>query len=583
MRSGSNILILFLTFAFVIGCGGGRKFTLAPIKTFDPDNATMPPPKEIEENQVWDIMDMTFFYQIEKVLDLNWMLRKAGKILHIASPRQADNVNVLDEVPNSSWYTNRQFHHPITQEELARGPDVTDGPDHSGPWIITSGKFEGGTPGFFIKDSKGDGYILKFDAPQFQEMGSSAEVISTKILYACGYNVPQNTIEYFDPDILKLGEGAKFREHGFKRPMTQDDLETMLEDIPRTQDGKIRALTSKLLSNPVGIWAYKGTRKDDPNDRVAHEHRRELRGLRVISSWLNDADRRAANTLAAYTEENGKKFIKHYLIDMGSTLGSNNIIPHAPKYGNEYLVDPRTVGLSFISLGLYVKPWESETGHLNPKYPSVGYFEADIFDPGRWVPTYPNPAFENCTPRDAYWGAKIVMSFSDEDIRAIVETARMSDPEAKQYLIKTLIERRDKIGRYWFSRMNPLDKFRFERNHKGELTLRFNDLAVDSKLNTAEESKYVYTISYNKKGIHRQTIVDEPAIPVSSNGRGFLDDILASANGIAKEEDKIFSVKIQTKRGEGPLSKAVEVYFYYPGNSARPRVVGIVREDGQRF
>lgn len=580
MRIVFNIMLFSLVTALFIGCGSSRKFTLAPIKTFDPDNATIPKPKELEENQIWDIMDMTFFYQIEKLLDLNWTLRKAGKLLHIAPRRQADNVNALDEVPNSSWYTNRHFHQPMSLEELARGPNITEGPDQSGLWIITSGKFEGGTPGFFIKDAKGDEYILKFDAAKYQEMGSSAEVISTKILYACGYNVPQNTIVYFDPKILQVGTTAKIRDRGIKRPMKPADVENMLKNIPRRKDGKIRALASKLLSGFVGIWSYKGTRKDDPNDRVHHEHRRELRGLRIISSWLNDADRRAANTLAIYTEEEGKKFIKHYLLDMGSTLGSNNLIPHAPKYGNEYLVDPRTIGLSLIALGLYVKPWEFEQGHLNPNYPSVGYFESRLFDPGRWVPTYPNPAFENCTLRDAYWGAKIVMSFSEDDIRAIVETAKMSDPMAKEYIIKTLIERRDKIGRYWFSRMNPLDKFRFESNHKkGQITLNFNDLAVDGNLNSARESKYVYTLLYKKNEIHKQAIVDEPSIPITENGKGYLDEILTKTNGIVREEDKIFSVKIQTQREKGDLSKAVEVYFYYPGSSGKPRVVGIVREE----
>lgn len=573
--------LLLLTFILLFSCSSGRKFTLAPIKTFDPDNAHIPPPNEKEENQIWDILDMTFFYQIEKLLDLNWTTRKAGKILDVVEGRPADNVNSLDEVPNCSWYTNRHYHHPMTTEELARGPYITDGPDQSGPWTIVSGKFEGGTPGFTIKDARGDHYIMKFDAPQFQEMGSSAEVISTKILYACGYNVPQNTVEYFDPEILKIGETARVEEGGTKRPMTRQDVEGMLKDIPRREDGKIRALASKFVDGkPVGVWFYRGTRSDDPNDRVHHEHRRELRGLRSISSWLSDEDRRAANTLAVYTtdENTGNQYIRHYLIDMGSTLGSNNIIPHAPKYGNEYLVDPRTIGLQFITLGVWVKPWEFETGHINPEFPSVGYYESEIFDPGAWYPTYPNPAFEYATLRDAFWGAKIVMAFKDEDIRAIVETARMSNPEAREYLIKTMIERRDKIGRYWFARINPLDKFRFERDANGAVTLNFNDLAVDGNLASADDSKYIYILSYSKTGLHKQGYVTRPAIPISENGQGFFDGILATDN-IDAEEDKIFSVRIQTQRNAGDLSKAVDVYFYYPGYEGNPRVVGIVREE----
>ena len=579
--SWQKYFLIFLTIvlsAFLLGCGGSRQFNLAPIKTFDPDNETIPPPQESEEFQIWDATQMTFLYQVEKPLNLNLVLREIGKPFHLASDREADNINALDEVPNSSWFINRHFHNRMSLEALARGPNITDGPATNGRWTITRGKFEGGTPGFTIKDSKGDYYLIKFDAPKYQEMGSSAEVISTKILYACGYNVPQNTTEYIDPKIFQIGETANVMEQGKKRKMTLDDLDEMLKNTPRRKDGKIRVLASKYISGKlVGVWHYRGTRRDDPNDRVDHEHRRELRGLRVISSWLNDADRRSANTLAVYTEENGKKFIEHYVIDMGSTLGSNNKFPHSPKYGYEYLFDPRTIGKSLISLGIYVKPWEFEDRHLNPQYPSVGYFESEMFDPGSWVPTFPNPAFEKCTLRDAYWGAKMVMSFTDEEIRAIVETADMSDPGAKEYLIQTLIERRDKVGRYWFTRMNPLDKFRIE-NKNGKITLSFHDLAVDGKLNSADESTYLYTIFYDGKSLHEQKIKAEPLIALSQNGKGTIDSFLKE-NEISREEDKIFHVAIYTQREKQSLSKAVIVYFYYPGVHGRARIVGVEREE----
>lgn len=569
-----------LLVAFLLLNCSGPKYSLAPIKTSDPDRMDIPKPDQKEENQYWDLADYTFFYQVEKVLDLGWSAKKIGKGLNVASGKPADNLNVLDEVPNSSWYTNRHYHNPMSIEELKRGPNVTDGPDYKTPWMITSGKFEGGTPGFTIKDGQGDYYIIKFDAPTFQEMGSSAEVISTKILYACGYFVPQNTIEYFDPTTLKIGETAKVEENGQKRQMTQGDLVAMLETTPRRADGKIRALASKYVNGrPVGVWNYRGTRNDDPNDRVNHEHRRELRGLRSISSWLSDADRRAANTLAVYTTdpESGNKYIQHYLLDMGSTLGSNNIIPHAPKYGNEYLIDPRTIGLQFITLGAWVKPWEFDFRNLNPEFPSVGYYESEIFDPAEWYATYPNPAFEYTTFRDAFWGAKILMAFKDEQIRAIVGEAQMSDKRAEEYLIKTIIERRDKVGRYWFDKMNPVDKFRFER--KGEaLYLVFNDLAVDGKIEKAADSKYLYTLSYKDKGLHHQKSVENSVLLISKNGNGFFDEILQK-NQFNREEEKIFSIALQTQRNDKKLSKVVDVYFYYPGFQNEPRVVGIKRHE----
>ncbi len=573
-----KILIFIILFACIISCSSTRQFNLAPIKTFDPDNATIPPPKESEEFQIWDATQMLTIYQVEKVLNLNLALREIGKPFNLSKDQQADNVNALDEVPNSSWFTNRHFQNQISKEELTRGPDITEGPDQSGRWTITRGKFEGGTPGFTIKDAKGDYYLIKFDATKNQEMGSSAEVISTKILHACGYNVPQNTAEYIDPKIFQIGETANVMEWGKKRQMTLEDLDEMLKNTPRRDDGKIRVLASKYISGkPVGVWHYRETRSDDPNDRVDHEHRRELRGLRVISSWLNDADRRSANTLAVYTEENGRKFIKHYIIDMGSTLGSNNKFPHGPKYGYEYLLDPRTIGKSLVSLGLYVKPWEFEQRHLNPEFPSVGYFESEMFDPGKWVPTFPNPAFEKCTLRDAYWGAKIVMSFTDEEIRAIVETANLSDQDAKEFLIRTMIERRDKVGRYWFARMNPLDMFKIEKKD-GDITLAFHDLAVDGNLSSANESKYLYKIFHNDKPLHEQKVIEEPLIILSENGQGVIDSFLKE-NKINREDDKIFHIAINRQREKLSLSKAVKIYFYYPGALEKVRIVGIEREE----
>ncbi len=47
------------------------------------------------------------------------------------------------------------------------------------------------------------------------------------------------------------------------------------------------------LLGPFQVW---GTRRDDPNDIVPHEHRRDLRGLSVFESWVNNASARAVGT-----------------------------------------------------------------------------------------------------------------------------------------------------------------------------------------------------------------------------------------------------------------------------------------------
>jgi hypothetical protein len=308
----------------------------------------------------------------------------------------------------------------------------------------------------------------------------------------------------------------------------------------------------------VGVFNYDGIRKGDPNDRVDHQHRRELRGLRVIGSWMNDADRRAANTLDMYvTEEDDRRYIRHYLIDMGSAFGSNNMMPHPPKYGNEYVWDPRTVFLSIAALGFYRKGWEEP---LPMQYPSVGYFENETFRPRGWSPTYPNPAFERCTNRDGYWGAKSVMAFTDEQIRAIVETGQYSDPGAAAELTRLLIERRDMIGRYWFVRVNPLDHFAFD-----EEGLRFVDLAVEGGLESGDGRQYQYQQLDHKGGKvgGPQLMVGTTRVPI--NG--------ALAAG------QFHGYQIHSRTGKGhKWSKDTRVYFY-KGEDGRYQIVRLDREE----
>ena len=50
---------------------------------------------------------------------------------------RAQNVNTVDEVPDSSWFTNRVGSRPISAGDIARGPDTTKGPA-PGTWTVSS-------------------------------------------------------------------------------------------------------------------------------------------------------------------------------------------------------------------------------------------------------------------------------------------------------------------------------------------------------------------------------------------------------------------------------------------------------------
>ena len=539
-------------------CSSTKPYTLGPIKTFDPDTTRIPMPEETESYQYWDRIENTIFHQLEKPLDLNRVFRAAGNGIGLNASKQADNINVLDEVPESSWYTYRHFYKPMSREELAKGPNTVK-PDTTGFWSIFSAKLSGANPGFFIEDENGNRFLIKFDGPDYPELTTSAEVIGTKIFYAAGYYVPESTIVNFNPDKVRINEGVMVDENGEERQMTMEDYRQIITVAARNEDGTRRALASKFVDGVLlGPWGFEGTRKDDPNDRVKHEHRRELRGMRVISSWLNDTDRRDANTMSVYTEGG---YIRHLVQDFGNTLGANGSGIHQPIYGQAYLIDPRYMALSAITLGLYVKPWDEVDPQKFIPHPSVGYFRTETLRPGRWVSAHPMPPFENMTLRDAYWGAKQVMSFRDDDIRAIVETGELSNSDAEEYLIKTLIERRDKIGRYWFSKINPLDKFDV-RKSSDKLILTFSDLGVDNSLYSPSETEYRYSVSSEGGSLAENLTTGQSEISIE------LSDM---TNGVLEYE--IFTVRKNSDAAE----KYVTVYV--ANDNRGVRVAGIKREE----
>jgi len=561
---GNKLINLFsISLLFILmGCSTSKPYTLGPIKTFDPDTSRIPEPQENESFQYWDRIDNTIFHQISKPLDLNNTVRVTGRILGISTKKQADNINHLDEVPESSWYNYRHFYSPMLIEEIARGPNTVS-PDTSGLWTIFSAKLEGANPGFFIEDVNGNRFLIKFDGTNYPELATSADVIGSKIFHAAGYNVPEATITYFHPEKVIIADGVMVEENGEKRPMTQQDYNKIIKNRTTGNKGNIRALASKFVDGtPVGQWEFKGTRKDDPNDRVAHEHRREIRGMRVISSWLNDTDRRDANTMAVYTDEG---YIKHLVQDFGNTLGANGGGIHEPIYGQAYLIDPRFMALNAVSLGLYVNYWETIDAQNYIPHPSVGYFRSETLNPGNWVSVHPLPAYENMTLRDAFWGAKQVMSFSDKEIAAIVKTGKLTSPLAEEYLTKVLIERRDKIGKHWFSRINPIDKFRAAVKNDS-LVLSFSDLGIDGKFFNATDTKYEYSvwIEDGKHLIDNQNVLD-PEIKIS-----------LSDNYFREKSPIVIGYKVITRRAEESISeKATLVYVFLEKNG--PRVVGIER------
>jgi hypothetical protein len=427
-----------------------------------------PPPRPVvgvrtqNVDLLYDFIEQTFV-----------MARREKKQLP-GCPCPARDVNTLGEVPDSAWYTNRHWLRPMSLKDLMRGPGDQSAPDREGAWEIVSAKSDGVTPGFLIKDPQGRKYMLKFDPPEYPELSSAADVIGSKFFYALGYNVPENYIVRFHADQLRIGDAADWRDaQGRKHALTAQTLRRLLREQPRDTQGRIRAVASLLVGQRiVGPFSYSGSRSDDPNDVFDHEYRRELRGLRVFASWLNHTDVKAINTLDVIAEENGRRYLKHFLIDFGSILGSDGVAPKDARMGHEYLLQPGAAGMQVLGLGVYTPAWMRQS---SPHLKGLGNFEAVSFDPAKWKTDYPNPAFVLMDRDDAFWAAKQVARFSDAEIRAIVSTGEYSDPRTADWITATLIERRNRIVRTWLSGLLAADNFRIEGGR-----LKFDVLPQDT-------------------------------------------------------------------------------------------------------
>ena len=219
------------------------------------------------------------------------------------------------------------------------------------------------------------------------------------------------------------------RPTGKRTPFTRGDIEAMLERIARRPDGTYRVVAGRLIPGKIlGRYRYQGTRPDDPNDVVPHEHRRELRALRVFGAWTNVTDFKAANTLDTLLSENGHD---RQTLSSGRGLDASacaTICTNGISAGSTSIRADRPWQRLF-SFGFALSPWQTVD---YVEYPSIGKFEGDVSIRGTWRPQTPTNAYMEMRDDDAFWAARRVAAFTDDMIRAVVHTGEFSDPAAEK-------------------------------------------------------------------------------------------------------------------------------------------------------
>ena len=460
-RRSAAAIVVAAAVALTTVAGSGRKF-------YDDDPLGREP--ETQDASGVAARDIELLYD----LPYNLFARPGGSTTRV----RAQNVNTIDEVPDSSWFTNRILARPITIAELLRGPNTLEGVNEQ-RGVVTGLKSAGAAPGFVGRTGDGDFWFVTFDAAGHPEAATGALMVASKLFWALGYwQVEQYLTELSAADVeagIGISPDATVRmPSGQRRPLRREDFEAVLARAHRSADGSYRMVAARgIPGRVIGGFRYHGTRSDDPNDVVPHEHRRELRALKVFGAWTNLVDIKAGNTLDTLIVENGEARVRHYLQDVGSTFGSGANGPHDWDEGHEYLFEFEPFWKRLVSFGFWLRPWQTAAYE---DHVSVGRFEAAAFEPDAWRPRTPNGAFLNARDDDTFWAARRVMAFTDEMLRAVVAAGGFSDPAAARHLADMLIARRDRIGAAYLPRINPLVDFTLGPDG----VLAFANAAVDA-------------------------------------------------------------------------------------------------------
>jgi hypothetical protein len=405
----------------------------------------------------------------------NSVFRPLSEVFAVDPGGEAVNVNALDEVPDSAWFTNRIGRRHPTRDELLRGActpeQVLNGEGAApGSWVIDQGKTNGASLGFRVRvqseapdGSKSDRkFMFKNDAPNQPERATAASAIGAAIYHAVGFYTSCEQIVYFDRDVLQLKPGLKSTDNsGVTKPFDAKALDNVLNQANRKGSQYRMQASAWLPGYLLGPFRYEGTRDDDPNDVIAHEDRRDLRGARVLAAWINHFDAREQNSMDSWITSSTRGpdrspgYVRHYYIDTSDCFGSEwEWDGISRRLGRSYLFDWGDIGADFITLGIPVRPWERV--ERKPGFELFGYFGVDEFEPDGWKNEYPNPAFSRATERDNAWMARILSRFDRSDIAALVTLGEFTNPEHEKYLAYVLEGRLQSILERYFGRLSPL-------------------------------------------------------------------------------------------------------------------------------
>ena len=206
---------------------------------------------------------------------------------------------------------------------------------------------------------------------------------------------------------------------------------------------------------------------------------------------------------------------------------------------------------------LRLKPWERiQTPNVELKT----YFEADAFDPASWKESTQFAPMRRSLPDDDYWAAKILGAVQREHLEALFRAAGHPDAGEVDYLVDTLMKRREKILRHTFLQVSPLESKGMMQDH-----LQLEDIGLRYLSNPGSVE---YKVRYFDDGNR------DIAPQIHLKAKGGTLDIPISSN-LMKQTDGYMRVEVHVWIDGKPVPRPA-AFHLRQGSDGQTRLVGVV-------
>ena len=395
------------------------------------------------------------------------VLRPITRFFAVDPAGVATNVNSVDEVPDSAWFTNRigLAGAAMTSEGLVRGPcgDATiDAGAPDGAWVIDRGNVADDGPSFGVAIAGVGRFVIAVDGALQPERATASAAIASRLYHAAGYWAPCASVVHVRPAIFTLTPGLTITtDHGAPRALDAAALAQLLAAAP-SRGGLVRVIASRALpGEELGPFRYEGTRGDDPNDVVAHEDRRDLRGARVLAAWLDHggaSEQSTRDTWIARREGEALSspgIVRHYQVGLDDCFGREADTDAASRrLGHTNTLDFGHGTRDFLTLGLPEQPWDRAKRSADGDI--FGYFSARDFAPGLYRGDHPNPAFSRMVEGDGAWAARAIARFTPDLVEAAVHAGDLTLARHAELLVEQLLLRQKAVLRRYFAKLSPI-------------------------------------------------------------------------------------------------------------------------------